>query len=300
MVSGCCQWSGTLWSGYCPLLTLSPICFCTACVWGYGHPWDCFWELMKLLFSLASGCVRVCVCMCVRGMVHSPPRGHRAVLTAGKPACTLLHWLRAGPLAWCSRPSPPTLSGQRCPALDRWWPGGHADTCGLGLRAASGEGGQQGSLDASSGCLLGPRSHSGLSSTGSGLGLPGDQSPGGLQKLMCLSLAVGPWGGPRLASPASASRDGGGLGRWAGAQHRGHLGPRAGVGSAPAGLGAGRGAGGRAAVFSMLGPGPAFRFRGLQGWGSQSPEASAVQDAQLPETSRVQPSVCGDVAWRPE
>lgn len=75
-------------------------------------------------------------------------------------------------MAWCSRPPPPTLSGQRCPALDRWWPGGHEDACGLGLHAASGEGGQQGSLDASPGCLLGPRSHSELSSRGSGLGPP--------------------------------------------------------------------------------------------------------------------------------
>ena len=181
MVSGCRQWSGTLWSGYCALLTLSPICFCTACVRGYGHPRDCFWELMKLLFPLASGCVHVCVCVCGMGMWFHPPRStalpqvtHRAVLTAGKPASTLLHWLPAGPLAWCSRlpPPPPPLSGQQRPALDRWWPSGHADARGLGLHAAFGGGGQQGSLDSGSGCLLGRRPHSGLSSRGSSLGLP--------------------------------------------------------------------------------------------------------------------------------
>lgn len=120
MVSGCCQWPGVLWGARrCPCppsASVQPACG------GYGHPRDCSWEPMKLLFSLATRCVRVCVracvCLCVvwaRGSALPGPQPSPRLRGGShrREACLyLLHWIWAGP--WPGVPAP-LPSGQRCP-----------------------------------------------------------------------------------------------------------------------------------------------------------------------------------------
>ena len=246
---------------------------------------------MKLLFSLATGCVCVCVCVCGVGMWLHPPRSTGLPQVTGRfspqvrlplPCSTgsgLRPWpgVQGTPSVWPAVSSP------------RW----HDDGRGLGLRAASEREGHQGSLNAGSGCLLGPGAHSGLSSR-SGLGLP--RGPEAWEAVEAdVSVAChGPsgWTTPGLTPfgflrPWRPGQAGGG-------SAQGPPGPtRAGVGSVGAGVGAGQGAGGPVAVFSTLGPWPvlrhpepdtahqapdphpcpAFRFRGLQGRGFPEPKS---------------------------
>lgn len=187
-------------------------------------------------------------------------------------------------------PPPPTVWTA---VSSPWWPGGHADACGLGLRAASGGGGEQGSLDAGSSCLLGPRSHSGLSSRGSGLGLPRGPESWGAAEADVSVTCRGPLGWTTLSlTPFSFQR------WWRPGQVGGGSAQR------PPGPTHAWGQGGVQGALRLCSPcwAPALPsgLGGLQEWGSQSPEASAVQDAQLPKASRVQPSVSRDVAWRPQ
>ena len=195
-------------------------------------------------------CVCVCTCVCGMGTWFHPPRSTALPQVTGRFSlqvslplpCSTGFGLGPWPgVQGCHPPSHCLASG-----VQPWTDGGLVGTQMLVAWGSTQPLGEEASRAASTlapaACWAADHILGSLLE-GVAWAFPGDQSPGGLQKLMCLLLAVGPWGGPRLASPASASRDSGGLGRWAGAQHRGHLGPRTGSGSSGAGLGAGRGAG---------------------------------------------------------
>lgn len=265
-LKGLCSWDGSqkllgwplvpsaarraVGTGHCPCpqsASVRPAC------WGCGHPRDCSWEPMKLLFLLATGCVRVCG---VGTWLH-PARSTGLPQVTGQfspqvslplPCSTgfgLGPWpgVQGTPSVWPGVSSP------------RW----HDDGRGLGLRAASEREGHQGSLSAGSGCLLGPGTHSGLSSR-SGLGLP--RGPEAWEAVEAdVSVACrGPSGWPTPGLTPFGFLRPWRPGQVGGGSAQGPPGPtRAGAGSVGAGVGAGRGAGGRATVFSTLGPWPVLR-----------------------------------------